>query len=101
MATRTLTLPEWLRLVRRHATDDGFANVSGFPVIDAADRLGVSKQRVHQLLEAGVLDSLAIVNKRGTVAVMLVTEASVNRYLAKRIPDVRGRQGFFSFPETA
>jgi len=99
MATRKLNFTDWLRLVRRHATDNGFQNVAGYPVVETASRLGITKQRVHQLLEADVLDSLAITTKAGTTAVLLVTEASIERYLNKRVPD-RGRQGYFAFPET-
>jgi hypothetical protein len=100
VATRTLKYTEWLKLVKRHALDDEFANVSGFPVADTASRLNVTKQRVHQMLESGVLDALALTTKAGNVAITLVTEASIDRYLAKRVP-VPGHQGYFTFPETA
>lgn len=96
MATRTLTWSQWLKLVARHSLDNGFANVAGYPVADVCERLGVTKQRVHQLIEAGALDTLQVTNAAGKVAVILVTDASLERYLLKRVPD-RGRQGYFAF----
>jgi hypothetical protein len=90
-------MTEWLRLVKRHALDDGFANVAGYPVADVAARLHVSTQRVYQMIESGTFDIIEIVNKAGRVSLTLITEASLDRYLEKRVPD-RGRQGYFAFP---
>ena len=97
MATRTLTWTQWLKLVARHSLDAGFQNVAGYPIADVASRLGVSRQRVNQLVADGTLDTLEVTTKAGRVAVSLVTEASLERYLAARVPD-RGRQGYFAFP---
>ena len=96
MATRTLPFTDWLRLVRKHALGDEFENLAGYPSMEAARRLDVSKQRVSQLVSEGVLDVLELTT-RGKVTMTLITEASLNRYLAKRVPD-RNRQGYFAFP---
>lgn len=96
MATRTLTWTEWLKLVRRHALDNGFQNVAGYPAADVAARLGVSHQRVYQLIQGGALDVVEVTTKAGKVSLSLVTEASLERYLAARVPD-RNRQGYFAF----
>lgn len=100
MATRTLKYTEWLKLVARHGLGREFANLSGYPVPDVAARLEVNRSRVYQLIESGVLDTLVIVTAAGTTAMTLVTEASIERYLASRVPD-RNRQGYFAFqPQT-
>lgn len=96
MATRTLKYTTWLKLVTQHARTDEFANVSGYPVADTAKRLHVTRQRVNQLVEEGALDLLVITTAADRVAVTLITEASLDRYLAQRVPD-RGRQGYFAF----
>lgn len=97
VATRTLTFAEWLKLVSTQALGRSAANVLGYPRADAAARLGVSEQRISQLVSAGVLDTLDVTTKAGRVAISLVTDASLERYLAERVPD-RNRQGFFAFP---
>jgi len=97
MATRRLTFSQWLRAIAPVALEDRFKNLAGYPSADVADRLGVSRQRVEQLVGAGTLDTIEIVNKKGQVSMVLITEASVDRYLADRVPD-RGRQGYFAFP---
>jgi hypothetical protein len=97
MAARTLKYTEWLKLVAQHALGGEFANVSGYPVADTARRLSVSEQRVRQLIDESVLDTLHVTTAAGKVALTLVTEASLERYLAARVPD-RNRQGYFAFP---
>lgn len=96
MATRTLTWTHWLREVRKAPLGAGFSHVAGYPVADVAARLDVDRSRVHQLLSSGALDSVEITTRKGTVAMTLVTEASLERYLADRTPD-RNRQGYFAF----
>lgn len=96
MATRSLKFAEWLRLVKRHALDNQFANVSGYPVLDVASKLDVHRSRIYQLIENGTLDTIEITGPSGKVALTLVTEASLDRYLADRVPD-RNRQGYFAF----
>lgn len=100
MATRTLTYRKWLVEVAKHGLGEGFDHLSGYAVPDVAARLDVSRQRVHQLLESGALDALQITTKTGSVAMTLVTEASLGRYLESRRP-VPGHQGYFSFDQTA
>ena len=96
MATRTLKFSEWLKLVKRHALGDGFENLSGYPVDDVASRLNVNRSRVYQLLEDGTLDRLQVLTKSGKVAITLITQASLDRYIDERVPD-RNRQGYFAF----
>jgi hypothetical protein len=52
---------------------------------------------VKQLIREDVLDTIEVTNSAGRVAITLVTDASVERYLSKRVPD-RNRQGYFAFP---
>jgi hypothetical protein len=99
MASRTVKFTEWMKLVARHAHEDCLAKLTGTPVADTADKLKVTPARVYQLIEAGILDTLVVVTKAGKVSVTLVTLESVERYLAERVPDVRGRQGMFSWPD--
>jgi len=96
MATRRLSISDWLKLVRRHALDDGFYGLAGSTVVDVCKKLDVSTSRIYQLIEAGHLDTIEIVNKAGKVSLTLVTDASLERYLADRTPD-RNRQGYFAF----
>lgn len=96
MATRQLKFSDWLRLVKRHALDAGFVNVAGYPVAEVAGKLNVHRSRVHQLITDGTFDTIEILTPSGRVAMTLITEASLDRYLAKRVPD-RGRQGYFAF----
>jgi hypothetical protein len=98
MANRNLQFAEWLKLVGTHFFGDHAGNIIGFPAADVAKRLGVSRQRVEQLVKAETLDTVSIVNPKGRVYLVLITDASIDRYLARRVPDVRGRKGYFSFP---
>lgn len=98
MATRTLTYTTWLKLVVQHARTNEFLNVSGYPAADVAERLDVSRERVNQLTREGILDLLHITTRAGRVSMSLITEASIERYLAKRVPD-RNRQGYFAFQQ--
>ena len=100
VATRTLPFAKWLKLVARHALDDGFKNVAGLPVAEVVARLGCHRSRVYQLIEEGVLDTINVTTVGGRIAIVLVTEASFERYLAERMP-VPGHQGHFSFPQSA
>lgn len=98
MATKTYTFSQWLKLVVKHAADNGFQNVAGYPVADAAKKLEVSPSRIAQLIAEDVLDTLEVTTVAGRVAIRLVTEASIERYLELRVPD-RNRQGYFAFQE--
>ncbi len=96
MAKRTLTFREWFKLAAKHLRDEQGSHLCGSPVADVAIKLDVSTQRVYQLIAEGTLDTIDIVSLAGKVSVSLVTEASIERYIAQRVPD-RGRQGYFSF----
>jgi hypothetical protein len=80
MATRTLTYKAWLREVARHALGDGFNDLAGKPVADVVKLLGVSKQRVHQLILADRLDALHITTAAGDTALVIVTDSSLAKY---------------------
>jgi hypothetical protein len=82
MSTQTLDFNGWFKQLRTHALDDGFLDLSGSPVGVAAERLGVSPQRVHQLIAADRLDSLVIITGKKRVAVTIVTERSIAALLA-------------------
>jgi hypothetical protein len=97
MATRTLKYTEWLKLVRGAFTGDASSHVYGYPPADVAKRLNVSRERVSQLVREGTLDTLSITTAAGRTALTLITEYSLERYLADRVPD-RHRQGYFAFP---
>ena len=99
MASRTLKFSQWLKLMARHALEadqTAYKNLAGYPSIDVAKKLDVSKQRISQLVQEGALDTLDVTNALGRVSVTLITEASLERYLDQRVPD-RNRQGYFAF----
>ena len=97
MAKRTLTYRNWLRDVARAGLGDALKSVSGFTAIETAARLGVSRARVYQLIEEGSLDILCITTHTGAPALTLVTEASLEHYVANRVPD-RNRKGYYALP---
>jgi hypothetical protein len=69
---------------------DALGDLGGHPVDDVATKLGVTKQRVHQLIESDALDAIAIMTKAGNPAVIVVTQASLDFYLAHRHRAPRG-----------
>jgi hypothetical protein len=89
MAIRKVTFREWLAGVIT-------SRQNHYMVAEAASRLRVDRSRVHQLLKSGALDGFEITTATGTVAMTVITEASLERYLADRVPD-RNRQGYFAF----
>lgn len=99
VASRKINYTQWLKEVTKHALSQGLAydNIAGFPVVEVAAKLDVSRQRVRQLIDEGVLDTIEVTTRAGTIALIIVTKASVDRYLADRVPD-RNRQGYFAFP---
>lgn len=80
MATRKITWRQWLTAIRRDALGDGFGDLAGLPVADVCKRLDISPQRVGQLVEANRLDAIHVTTAKGTLAVVLITEASLARY---------------------
>lgn len=97
MAKRTLTYRTWLRDVARTGLGDALKSITGFTAVETAARLGVSRARVYQLLEEDALDTLCITTDSGVAALTLITEASLDRYLATRVPD-RNRKGYYALP---
>lgn len=67
-------------------TEKGAEQVLGMSPGGVAARLGVSRQRVHQMIEEGVLDEVRIRDRtlgiRGVV--IYVTEGSVRREIERR-----------------
>jgi hypothetical protein len=100
VANRVITFTEWHRQLRKSVFDSNsnvFENVAGVPASNAAKKLQVSEQRVNELIRQGVLDTVQVSNAAGRICLTMVTDASLDRYLAHRVPD-RGRQGYFAFP---
>jgi len=78
---KRLTFDEWAEaLYTAPETEKGKWN--GLSPGGAAGALRVSRQRVHQLLTQGKLDGLELVDDRGNWGAFLVTDASIQRYLA-------------------
>jgi hypothetical protein len=90
-----MTWKKWISAITRDPMGDGFTRLAGYPVADVVKRLGVSEQRVRQLVEAGQLDAIQITTAKGTVAVTLITEASLEAYE----PRPAGRPVQLAFPE--
>lgn len=81
MARKTVPFTQWLKEVARRPLGDTYV---GVPVADAMEKLGVSKQRVHQLIDNNTLDAIEVTTKKGAVAIILVTNASLDFYLTHR-----------------
>lgn len=95
MATRQITWRQWLRRITSNALGDGFGDLAGYPIADVVKRLNVSQERVRQLIEADRLDAIQVLTAKGSVAVTLVTEASLEAYE----PRPNGRPVQLAFPE--
>lgn len=74
---------DWIKKAIRNPNND---DLVGLPVPDVMDKLSVSKQRVHQMIDEDLLDGIAIVTKKGNTALVLVTQASLDYYLTHRRP---------------
>jgi hypothetical protein len=100
MARRTLTFSDWMRHLRKAIlSPDSLGDLGGHPVDDVATKLGVTKQRVHQLIDSDALDALVVTTKAGNVTAVIVTQASLDHYLAHRRP-FRGDGRFTLTPDT-
>jgi hypothetical protein len=100
MARRTLTFSDWMRHIRKAVTSpDDLGDLGGHPVDDVASKLGVSRQRVHQLIDSNALDALVVTTKAGNIAAVVVTQASLDYYLAHRRPF--GASGHFTLEPTS
>lgn len=93
MARKQMAWKDWLKAITSRPTGDGFHSFAGFPVDEVSKRLRVSRQRVHALIEADRLDVIEILTTKGSVALTLVTEAS----LAKFEPRATGGAGHLSY----
>jgi hypothetical protein len=90
MALRKMKLGDWLKACRSNALGDGFNDLTGPVASMAAERLDVTKQRVHQMVQDDLLDAVSVTAPNGTITVTFITENSLNRYLAKRAPAIHG-----------
>ena len=73
-------------LRRAVLSPDHLGDLGGHPVDDVAKKLGVTKQRVHQLIDSNALDAIIVTTKAGHTAAIIVTQASLDYYLAHRRP---------------
>jgi hypothetical protein len=90
MALRKMKLGDWFKACRKNALGDGFNDLTGPVASMAAETLGVTKQRVHQLVQQDWLDAVSVTAPNGTITITFITENSLNHYLAKRVRDHRG-----------
>jgi|ERR1035441_6228258 hypothetical protein len=90
MAVRKMSLKDWTKACFKNSFDDGLLEFIGPTPIAAAQTLEVSKQRIHQMIEDKTLDAVRITAPNGTITVTYVTQASLDRYLAKRAPAIHG-----------
>jgi hypothetical protein len=85
MARTTLTFAQWLKKIAKAAiSPDDLGDLGGHPVDDVATKLGVTKQRVHQLIDTDKLDAIVILSNAGNTTAVIVTQASLDQYLAYR-----------------
>lgn len=80
MASRQMAWTDWLKRVTRAPLASQTGNYVGYPVDAVADRLCVSRQRVHQLIQQGDLDTIEILTTKGKLSMVLVTETSLEKY---------------------
>jgi len=85
--SKQYTLGAWMKALARSVLDDSkLSHLGGSTVADVAERLGVSRQAVDKLIAAGHLETIEITTKRGVLAMRIVTDASLERYLEARVP---------------
>lgn len=70
----------WEKLAEKKEMDE----VLGMSPGGVAGRLGVSRQRVHQMIDEGCLDAVKVKDRGMGYAVVYVTEASVRREIERR-----------------
>lgn len=59
----------------------------------AAGDLGVSRQRIHQLLSKGILESITLTDYAGRKVALIVTDESIERYKAsERKPGPKAKE---------
>ena len=55
-------------------------DLMGFSPSGAADELGITRQRVHQLVNEGKLDQIVVIDKNGNICATFITKNSVSAY---------------------
>lgn len=70
----------WEELAEKKEMDE----VLGMSPGGVAGRLGVSRQRVHKMIDEGRLDAVKVKDRSMGYAVVYVTEASVRREIERR-----------------
>lgn len=69
-----------MKAVIANRAGDALDDYNGRPIADVEVLLGVSKQRIHQLIEAGRLDAIEVTNAKGATAMILVTQNSLDKF---------------------
>lgn len=80
MITECKDWKAWERLADRV----GLENALGMSPGGVAGRLGLTRQRVHQMIKEGCLDAVKVKDREMGYAVVYVTEASVRKEIEKR-----------------
>jgi hypothetical protein len=90
MARRRMTMVAWAKALHDHEDTLRFGDYQGSSPGGAADRLGVTRQYIHKLVDQGQLDLLELYlgddKKKRTVA-WLVTSNSIERWAAARMSE--------------
>jgi hypothetical protein len=76
MAT-TLDVRQWVGLVRKHGESRDRDRLVGVSITLAARLLGISRSRVHQLLNASKLAAVDVYDERHTRIGHMITMASI------------------------
>ena len=85
MAVRRMTYDEWGDAIAQTHGKPEYHELMGSSPGGAAMSLGVSRQRIHQLIDAGKLDVICLSDKpKAKPTSYLVTDASVSRLLSTR-----------------
>jgi hypothetical protein len=74
-----LTFPEWSKIFESLPENER-DEWDGVSPGGAAGQLGVSRQRIHQLLTQGKLNAVELIDEDGTFRAFTVTAASIRRY---------------------
>lgn len=83
MATRKMSLTEWAEALELHRGKPSYKRFQGSSPGSAGDRLGVSRQRIHQFLKEGRLDMIVLHHDGDpdkTPCARLVTDESIERF---------------------
>ena len=74
-----LTIDEWVSK-NQELDNEGLPNFNGLSPGGAASRLGVSRQRISQLVKEGKLDRIEIIDDAGHQLGVLITSDSIERF---------------------